>query len=209
MKIIAHRGFWRQPHEKNTPEAFHRALVAGYGIETDFRDLDGELVVSHDMPRRGAAPAEAFFAGLRDHPEGVIAINVKADGLQALLAQATRGVPRERLFVFDMSVPDTLRHFQGDLPVFVRASEYEHPQATLLARAAGVWLDAFHAEWYGRETVDSYRRLGLKVCIVSPELHRRPHEALWARLKAWGLAADAAVHLCTDLPDLAEAYFHG
>ena len=208
MKLIAHRGFWRTPDEKNTEAAFRRALDAGFGIETDFRDLDGALVVSHDPPRQGALPASAFFDLVRAYSSGVIAINVKADGLQALLAQATAGLPRDRGFVFDMSVPDTLRHFDQELPVFVRVSEFESPGAPLLARASGVWLDAFSGDWYSRQTIADYRKLGLAVCLVSPELHRRPHEDLWQRLKEWGLAADEGFHLCTDFPDRAKAYFH-
>jgi hypothetical protein len=35
IKIIAHRGFWYKPEEKNTLAAFERALQNGFGIETD------------------------------------------------------------------------------------------------------------------------------------------------------------------------------
>jgi glycerophosphoryl diester phosphodiesterase len=50
MKIIAHRGMWFNKHEQNTLVAFERALENGFGIETDFRDFNGSLVISHDLP---------------------------------------------------------------------------------------------------------------------------------------------------------------
>ncbi len=209
MKIVAHRGHWIEPAEKNSQAAFVRALEGGYGIETDFRDLAGELVVSHDPPRPGAMPARTFFELVARYPQaGVIAANVKADGLQSLFPAAADGLPHDRMFVFDMSVPDTLRHFQHRWPVFVRVSEYETPSAALLARAQGIWLDGFQGEWFNQHTLTAYRALGLQVCIVSPELHGRPYLPFWAALKTWGMAADAAIHLCTDFPDEAKAYFH-
>ena len=209
MKIIAHRGYWRENREKNTQAAFVRALEGGYGIETDFRDLAGELVVSHDPPQPGVMTARAFFDLVSRYPHaGVIAANIKADGLQVLLTEAAAGLPVDRLFVFDMSVPDTLRHFQQSWPVFVRVSEYETPGAALLSRAQGVWFDGFQGEWFNQHTLAGYRSLGLKVCIVSPELHGRLYRPFWAALKDWGLHADAAIHLCTDYPDEAKAFFH-
>ena len=42
-EVRAHRGWWLTPAEKNSKAAFERALAAGYGIETDVRDCDGEL----------------------------------------------------------------------------------------------------------------------------------------------------------------------
>jgi glycerophosphoryl diester phosphodiesterase len=55
-RILAHRGYWLEPGEKNSLSAFRRAFEGGFGIETDIRDLDGELVVSHDPPTRRNAP---------------------------------------------------------------------------------------------------------------------------------------------------------
>ncbi|MDB5448782.1 MAG: hypothetical protein JWQ97_4099, partial [Phenylobacterium sp.] len=50
MRIISHRGYWREPSEKNSRTAFARTLEAGFGTETDVRDLVGQLVVAHDPP---------------------------------------------------------------------------------------------------------------------------------------------------------------
>lgn len=207
MKFIAHRGFWSDPCEKNTETAFLRALNAGFGIETDFRDCLGQLVVAHDLPTSESMKAYEFFKLLTFYGPQPIAVNVKADGLQELLSSELRSLSTENYFIFDMSVPDTLRYIELKHPVYVRASEYEVPHPMLLARAAGVWVDAFISEWYTAETIQTYLDLNLKVCIVSPELHKRPHFQSWTLLKIWNFHLNDNIYLCTDYPQLAMEYF--
>ena len=48
--IIAHRGYWKNENEKNKKAAFERAFDCGFGVETDLRDIKGEIVISHNMP---------------------------------------------------------------------------------------------------------------------------------------------------------------
>src|SRR5438309_53835 len=50
MLVLAHRGWWSDPQDRNTRAAFAKAFAAGYGIETDVRDSAGRLVISHDPP---------------------------------------------------------------------------------------------------------------------------------------------------------------
>ncbi len=47
MELLAHRGYWSNGIPGNSPEALKRALECGYGIESDVRDYDGTLVISH------------------------------------------------------------------------------------------------------------------------------------------------------------------
>ena len=53
MKIICHRGYWQEPSEKNSDIALRRGFSLGLGTETDIRDLNGELVISHDPAKPG------------------------------------------------------------------------------------------------------------------------------------------------------------
>ena len=111
MIILAHRGLWETPVDKNTRAALRRALAEGFGIETDIRDFDGRLVISHDPPRAEAMHLDDF---LDDYVQsgglGLLALNIKADGLQPALAEALadRRIGPDRYFVFDMAVPDAL-----------------------------------------------------------------------------------------------------
>jgi hypothetical protein len=128
--------------------------------------------------------------------------------LQGAVAKAVARYRVENYFVFDMSVPDSLHYLRAGVPVFVRLSEYEG-DSSLLGRAAGVWLDSFEGEWWTLDTVRSLHAQGKTVAIVSPELHKRPHEALWQTLK--GLERDIwdKLMLCTDFPDAASETFAG
>ena len=81
--ILAHRGYWRDPKNRNALSALRAALEAGFGIETDIRDALGELVISHDPPRsKDAVKFECFLdLVLATKSAGRIALNIKADGL--------------------------------------------------------------------------------------------------------------------------------
>lgn len=210
VEIIAHRGSWLLREEQNTLTAFERAWAAGAGVETDLRDLDGEVVVSHDMPR--TCPEPMTLADLLRHwhragRRGRLALNIKADGLAVPVAAAleTAGATASA-FVFDMSVPDQLAHTRTSTPVFARWSDLEAP--VFAGGETGIWLDAFTDDgWWDADAVRRHLEAGLQVVLVSPELHHRPHRAAWERLRAEGLDTAAGFGLCTDHVDEAAAFF--
>lgn len=196
MKILSHRGYWKEASEKNTDTAFKRSFGLGYGTETDVRDLNGELVISHDMPTGTPLTAREFLSMTGEAPLP-LAINIKADGLAAPLASLFKGSPHD-WFAFDMSVPDMRQHLNAGNPVFARMSEVELYPAWL-NEVQGVWLDAFHGDWYGPDLIRALLRRGLKVCVVSPDLHHRDHAPLWQSLAT--LRDEANLMLCTDIPE--------
>jgi len=200
--ILAHRGMWTKNEEKNSMVALTEALTAGFGVETDFRDLDGMVVISHDPPGTGQITAETFFklyTGLC--ASGRLALNIKADGLQTLLAElfSKTEMVLENCFTFDMSVPDTLGYFQNGLPAYTRVSEYE-TEAILLDRASGVWVDSFTGGYPQIAKAHQLMLEGHRVCIVSPELHKREHRAFWDEIVAVGMHQNPLFELCTDFP---------
>ena len=88
MKILSHRGYWKSDNEKNTRIAFERSFLLGFGTETDIRDLNGELVISHDPPvsERNYVTAIDFFKLYKSLGDGLqLALNIKSDGLQEKL----------------------------------------------------------------------------------------------------------------------------
>lgn len=205
MEILSHRGYWHEAAEKNTVPAFTRSFTLGYGTETDVRDSCGQLVISHDPPQGG----ELTLAGLLElagDRQPTLAINIKADGLAVPVAaeMARRGYTN--WFVFDMSIPDTRGQLAAGNPTYVRMSEIE-PEPPFMDAAAGVWLDAFESDSWRIAALAGLLARNLKVCLVSPELHRRAHRAFWQELKDSGLHADANVLLCTDVPEEATAFF--
>jgi hypothetical protein len=204
---IAHRGIWTRPDEQNTELALRRSFEAGFGVETDLRDLGGQLVISHDPPGRDALPARRLFELHAEADRSLpLALNIKADGLQAMVAALVEEFSVTNYFVFDMSVPDTLGYFKRRLRAFGRQSEYE-AESRLMEHVAGVWIDCFDDDWMTADVVESHRAAGREVCIVSPELHRRDHRNAWSAMRRWDTALTRSLMLCTDHPDEARAFF--
>lgn len=209
MQFLAHRGHWLQPTEKNTPDAFTRAWLGRFGIETDVRDRLGSTVIAHDPPDENATGLLEFLQARAVHgPDTPLALNIKSDGLAQDVRRLADLTDAKQVFVFDMSVPDTLHYLRAGIKVFVRLSEYE-PQSLLLEQAAGVWLDAFESDWWSMEMLDGLTRRGKSVAIVSPELHGRPHDAVWRRIRGAEAAVKDRLLLCTDFPAEADRFFNG
>lgn len=210
MIVLSHRGYWKTPDEKNGETAFRRSFDLGFGTETDVRDCLGSLVISHDMPRGGELPFEAFLDLLGDR-DLTLAINVKADGLADAIRDAFAKRPHlTRWFVFDMSIPDTKQQLARGNPVFLRQSEYEpEVPALFLDRAAGIWLDGFHDEWWTPELIENWTERDKTVCTVSPDLHKRDPNGAWNRLRDFRFSRPDRVLICTDQPEDARSWLGG
>lgn len=195
MLVLSHRGYWLDAEEKNSRRAFIRTVENGFGTETDVRDHNGSLVISHDVPVGG----ELRLAEVIDMFQGsglTLALNIKADGLGDTLAaeMARADFP---WFAFDMSVPETFRYYKMGLPYFTRCSDIE-PFPVLYEPSGGIWLDAFESEWYGATDILSHLERGKSVCVVSSELHGREPAQLWSELRQ--LRQSSLLMLCTDHP---------
>ena len=208
MKLIAHRGYWLKPEEKNSLIAFSRALENGFGIETDLRDFKGCLVVSHDIPTESAISIETFEKLLKDKfIESPIALNIKADGLFDLVENFLKSSRLKNAFVFDMSIPDMRSYLKRGISVYTRLSEYEN-QAIFIENCDGIWLDSFDGRWFGCDFVSDLLKKSKKLCFVSPELHGRNHESFWKFLIENSFNENENISLCTDFPLEAKEYFN-
>jgi hypothetical protein len=209
MKIISHRGYWKAETEKNKKIAFDRTFSIGLGTESDVRDFNGRLVISHDIAN-GTEITLVDLLALADSyqvaDQITLALNVKSDGLSELIGEALLKYKKKLdCFVFDMSIPDMRGYLDNDIPVFTRMSEVEL-QPAWLEQCEGIWLDGFETEWYSNTLITDLLSIHNKrVCIVSPELHKRNHLALWERIKP--LASEPLLMLCTDFPQLAQEFF--
>jgi len=188
-------------NEKNDRIAFVQAIEHGFGIETDIRDCGGKLVISHDIPSGGEMTVEAFFS-LDGIQNILLALNIKSDGLQYELKKLLERHGIYNYFVFDMSIPDTVGYFGMNLAS--RISEYEK-ELPFAAYSSHVWLDCFNSDWFSANDVKKYLSSGKKVCVVSPELHRRDCKVVWQMLKS--IDGDGLM-ICTDMPQLAESFFN-
>lgn len=181
----------------------------GFGVETDVRDYDGQLVVAHDMPTRPLVYLEEFFQLYKSYGADLtLALNIKSDGLQDELCRLIAEYRVTNYFLFDMSTPEGLSYLKTNLVTFTRQSEYEEtpPYYSL---ADGIWLDEFNGHWINDEIIAYHLSNKKEVCIVSPDLHGRDYSEEWKHYKSIEQSSGSAkIMICTDHPIQADAYFN-
>ncbi len=203
---MAHRGLWNAQVKGNSLQALQGALKAGFGVETDVRDLDGRLVVSHDPAKSGSLSFDGFLDAVEDiNPSAVLALNVKADGLQQLLLESLSKYDLPNVLFFDMSFPTQYVFSKAFKPknIATRQSEFE-PEPALYSSCGWVWIDCLTREWIAKEEIERHLKNGKKLCFVSPELHGRNQKPFWRFLKEMN---GPDLFLCTDLPIQARGFF--
>jgi hypothetical protein len=147
-----------------------------------------------------------FYVKYND-PILILALNIKSDGLSLHLKEKLEQNLIENYFVFDMSIPDTVQYKLNGMKFFVRQSEFEQ-DLPFYDECTGIWLDSFNSIWYNQEVIARHLINGKKVCIVSPELHKRDKEILWRLLIKDELYKLDNLILCTDFPMEAYKYFN-
>jgi glycerophosphoryl diester phosphodiesterase len=205
MKILGHRGKWYHPKEKNSLEALKLCLESGFGIETDIRDHQGEIVISHDPPM-GKIILLSDFLKFAQGKNLILALNIKSDGLSAKLKTLLDNFKIEEYFTFDMSIPELIKQTDHGLKVFTGVSDI-NPNPILINNCQGIWLDGFFSDWYSNKEIEYFLSHDKKICLVSPELHNRNHLLQWKTLKESNLHRNENVILCTDYPEQAKIFF--
>ena len=207
MIILSHRGFWLERGERNMRAAFVRSFDAGYGTETDLRDICGKIVIAHDMPRGDEMSFEELLQ-IMDGRNLPLALNIKADGQAEKIKDLLEKYQHTNYFTFDMSIPDMRMHIAAGLNVFTGQSDLIR-EPILLDKCTGVWLDAFESDWYDAAALDDIVEKAKQVCIVSDDLHQRDNAYQWAQIKQSQSCQGDYLMLCTDKPDEAKEYFYG
>ena len=207
MIILSHRGYWKLEEERNRAVALQRSFDLGYGTETDIRDIQGKLVISHDMPRGDEITFEEVLQ-IMDGRNLPLALNIKADGMAEELLRLLKQYNHTNYFTFDMSIPDMVMQLKTELIVFTGLSDILSP-AVLLDQAKGIWLDCFNSDWYDSKLVDTYLEMDKSVCIVSADLHKRNIKRQWEIIKQCSHFSSDSLMICTDYPEIAKEFFYG
>lgn len=207
MEIISHRGYWKSTKDKNSYEAFVNSFENNIGTETDIRDFENKLVVSHDIPNKLSIDIDIFFELYVKYPQKTLALNIKSDGLSKLLKEKLNRYNINNYFVFDMSIPDSMSYINNSINFFMRQSEVESDMF-FYDQCKGIWLDSFYTDWFTNDLIEMHINNNKKVCIVSPELHNRDHLLMWSNLKKLKSIKSENIILCTDFPINAINYFN-
>ena len=204
MKILAHRGAWNHLDERNTKEAIFRAFDQGFGIETDIRDYAGELVISHDIANKESLSVREVFHYYKEHDvKTMLALNIKADGIQEILKKLLSEYEIQNYFLFDMSIPEMVVYEKQQFQFFTRQSEIERIPV-MYEKANGVWMDEWNTNWITKAVINDHLNRGMQVGVISPEIHGRDEHALWDMLKD---IDSEKFMLCTDKASEAAAFF--
>ncbi len=208
-KIIAHRGYWKTKIEQNSIVALTNAAIQYDGFETDIRDFNEQLVVSHNIADKECTRLDCLLGKIMSSKtDTIMALNIKSDGLISILKDILKKYNIENYFAFDMSIPQQIEYLNAGLNVFARQSEFE-TNPTLYDKVQGIWMDGFcEDEWITQELIHEHIKNGKKVCVVSSELHnRKSFKSLWQRIKSCSIEKDD-IYICTDYPDEAKEFFN-
>lgn len=210
INFISHRGLWNSINNQNSYQSFEEAIKNGFGIETDIRDHNSELIISHDMPqgKGGFITLNNFLEIYKQNKSSLIlALNIKADGLSNHLSKSLELFNINNYFVFDMSIPDSLSYYNQSINFYTRQSEHEQ-KPVLYVESCGVWLDEFNSSWINADILKFHHANRKGICIVSPELHGRDHKSRWKEYKKIVYDnPEIDINLCTDYPLEARSYF--
>ena len=163
------------------------------GAEIDVRDYNETLVISHGIPDEKSLSLEKFLKNVNTNT--LLAINIKSSGIQQKLQNQLVKYRIENYFTFDWPIPDLLNAIKNNLRCAFRVSEYEK---NIIPQCKWVWIDSFHSIWYDEEYLAGLKNMGLKLALVSPELHNRTNELERIRTIIDKIDVDA---ICTDLPE--------
>lgn len=209
MEIIAHRGHWDSIDQQNTEKAFIKSLKNNYGIETDLRDQNEDIVISHDFPNNNSMKFIDFLEIYSKYNKcSKLALNIKSNGLQTKLKKYLDIYKIKDYFVFDMSIPDTIPYISKKMNVFSRLSEYEET-CCFQDDIKGIWIDEFNSHWIKTELLTKFVNLHKSICIVSPELHNRTYQKEWENYRRFEKKyGKNKLAICTDHPEQARAFFN-
>ena len=193
MEIIAHR--------KNSISQLI-ATDTSLGIEVDIRSYGQTLVTCHDPFTTG----EDFRSWLSKYSHGTLILNVKEEGLEERLINLMQEFSIKHYFFLDQSFPFLVKWANlGERNCAVRVSEYESVETvkSLAGKIDWVWVDCFTKFPITGEQAAILKKLGFKLCLVSPELQGQEAfttiQQLRSLLNYQNIKADA---VCTKRPDL-------
>lgn len=142
------------------------------GIEFDVRDSGGKIIVTHD-PFTDGQEFEEFISHL--HKRFLI-INVKSEGIEINILEILKKYSFEDFFFLDCSFPAIIKlSHLNEKRIALRFSEFESIENIILManKIQWVWVDCFTQFPLTKYISDYIHSLGLKICIVSPELQGR------------------------------------
>ena len=167
MEFIAHR--------INTVKEL-RELSSDYGVELDLRDdLNGRIYIQHNP----FEPGEDFEDYLKEYHHGTMILNIKSERIELKILELLPKYNVKSYFFLDSSFPMIkLLSDRGEYNIALRFSELEGLDTirTMAGKAKWVWVDCFTKLPINHENYLELKKMGYKLCMVSPELEAQPEK---------------------------------
>ena len=164
-----------------------------FGLEIDIHNYNNKLVLAHDHPNEQSIKLEDFITHIPKN--SLLAINIKNEEVEAELKIILSRSKTTNYFTFDWLVTSLHNAISHDLNCAFRLSEYEKD---IVPNCPWVWLDSFNGIWYDADFLISLKKSGIKLAIVSPELHNREADISKVKDIVNAVKVDA---MCTDIPE--------
>jgi len=164
-----------------------------FGLEIDIHNYNNKLVLAHDHPNEQSIKLEDFITHIPKN--SLLAINIKNEEVEAGLKIILSRTKTTNYFTFDWPVTSLHNAINHDLNCAFRLSEYEKD---IVPNCPWVWLDSFNGIWYDADFLISLKKSGIKLAIVSPELHNREEDISKVKEIVNAVKVDA---ICTDIPE--------
>lgn len=158
-------------HRINTIEELQK-IPTHYGVELDLRDHGNRLILQHDPFKDG----EDFEDYLRYYHHALMILNIKSERVELHILELLKKYNIQNYFFLDSSFPMIIQlSNQGEKNIAARFSEFEKID-TIVAikdRINWVWVDCFTYLPLTQDLAKTFSSMGLKTCLVSPELQGR------------------------------------
>lgn len=162
-------------HRINTIEELDR-LPSQYGVELDLRDdLNGRIYIQHNP----FEPGEDFEEYLKHYHHGLMILNIKSERIEHKVLELIGQYNVKSYFFLDSSFPMIkLLSDMGETNIALRFSELEGLDTirNMAGKATWVWVDCFTKLPIDKNSYSELKKLGYKLCMVSPELEGQPEK---------------------------------
>ena len=171
-----------------------------YGIELDIRSIEGKVSVTHDI----TLTAPTFKNWLDNYNHGLLALNVKEDGLEEQILKLLADYGISNYFFLDQPFPTLRKCLEKGISSAIRISEHENFPESINLEMDWVWVDSFYGNWDRVfEKIVEIENDKLRYCLVSPELQKRAPdyeiEQICKKIESYGIKVEA---VCTKFPEL-------
>ena len=155
-------------HRINTIKELN-TIPKEYGIEIDIRDNKNELILVHDPFTNG----ENLDEFLKHYDKSFIILNIKSERIEFKVIELLKKYNITEYFFLDSTIPMIYQlHNIHENNIAVRFSEFESIESVekIKNMVKWVWIDCFTMFPLDKNIYKKIRELGLKICLVSPEL---------------------------------------